>query len=214
MQPQAVYFNLDLTLTRMERPFDALTVEVLQRAEVPDPHIDPTRHSNLFFDRFLDLEPDPFAGAYEAYFDELDAEVEMDPAEAARIRKQLEVDAVRPAVDDLPALMETVGEEHPVGVLTSGVPDLQRAKLESLGVLDAVDDVVISYELDATKASGDLFAAAEGRLGGEESDAAAYVYVSNHDSDVEAAEAAGWTAVRADAADLADDPLGYLDDAL
>jgi FMN phosphatase YigB (HAD superfamily) len=214
MQPQAVYFNLDLTLTRMKRPFDALTVEVLQRAEVPDPHIDPTRHSNLFFDRFLDLEPDPFVGAYEAYFDELDAEVEMDPAEAARIRKQLEVDAVRPAVDDLPALMETVGEEHPVGVLTSGVPDLQRAKLESLGVLDAVDDVVISYELDATKASGDLFAAAEGRLGGEESDAAAYVYVSNHDSDVEAAEAAGWTAVRADAADLADDPLGYLDDAL
>jgi len=214
MQPQAVYFNLDLTLTRMERPFDALTVEVLQRAEVPDPHIDPTRHSNLFFDRFLDLEPDPFAGAYEAYFDELDTEVEMDPAEAARIRKQLEVDAVRPAIDDLPALIDAVGEKHLVGVLTSGVPDLQRAKLKKLGILDALDDVAISHELDATKASGDLFAATEGRLGDEESDAAAYVYVSNHDSDVEAAASAGWTAVQADAADLADDPLGNLRDAL
>ena len=214
MQPEAVYFNLDLTLTRMERPFDALVVEVLQRAEVPDPEIDPTRHSNLFFDRFLDLDPEPLAGAYEAYFDELEAEVEMDPAEAARIQKQLEVDAVRPAADDLPALIEAVGEEHPVGVLTSGLTDLQRAKLEKLGVLDRLDDVAISYELDATKSSGDLFAAAEGRLGDDGGDSPAYVYVSNHDSDVEAAEAAGWTAVRADATDLADDPLGHLDDAL
>ncbi|NHN49061.1 HAD family hydrolase [Halostella sp. JP-L12] len=214
MRPQAVYFNLDLTLTRMERPFDALVVETLQRADVPDPEIDPTRHSNLFFDRFLDLVPEPMAGAYEAYFDELDAEVEMDPAEAAGVQKQLEVDAVRPAVDDLPALIEAIGEEFPVGVLTSGLPDLQRAKLEKLGVLDALDDVAISYELDATKESGDLFAAAEGRLGDEESASGAYVYVSNHDSDVEAAEAAGWTAVRAEAADLADDPVGFLDDAL
>lgn len=197
----AVYFNLDLTLTRMERPFDALVVEVLQRAEVPDPQIDPTRHANLFFDRFLDLEPDPLSGAYAAYFEELEADVEMDPSEAAEIQKQLEVNAVRPATEDLPALVRAVGEEYSVGVLTSGLPDLQRAKLETLGILDSLDDVAISYELDATKESGDLFAAAEGRL-----DADAYAYVSNHDSDIEAARDAGWTAVRADAADLADDP--------
>lgn len=205
---RAVYFNLDLTLTRMDRPFDALVVEVLQEAGIPDPAIDATHQSNLFFDRFLDLEPDPMVGAYRAHFEELDADPDLTPEAAAQLQQQLEVDAVRPAAEDLPALVDAVGDAYAVGVLTSGLPELQRAKLETLGIADAVDDVAISYELDATKGSGDLFAAAEDRL-----DAAAYAYVSNHDSDREAAKAAGWATVDADAAALADDPVAYIDDA-
>ncbi|WP_135534060.1 HAD-IA family hydrolase [Halostella pelagica] len=205
----AVYFNLDLTLTRMERPFDALAVEVLQHADVPDPEIDPTKHSNLFFDRFLELEDDPLVGSYAAYFDDITTDVDVSAEEAADLQKQLEVDAVRPAVADLPGLVETVGAEHAVGVLTSGLPDLQRAKLEKLGIADSLDDVVISYERDATKASGDLFAAAEAAA-----DAETFVYVSNHDSDLEAAEAAGWKTIPADATELADGPLERISDAL
>jgi len=206
---QAVYFNLDLTLTRMERPFDALIVEVLQNADVPDSEIDPTRQANLFFDRFLDLEEDPLVDSYRAYFEETEADVELSPEVAAELQKQLEVDAVRPAVEDLPDLIEAVGEEYAVGVLTSGLPDLQRAKLAKLGIEESLDDVVISYERDATKASGDLFAAAE-----EGADAQAFLYVSNHDSDIESAEAAGWNALHADPADIADDPRDRIADAL
>ncbi|WP_135822444.1 HAD family hydrolase [Halostella litorea] len=205
---RAVYFNLDLTLTRMERPFDALVVETLQEAGIPDPEIDATRQSNLFFDRFLDLEPEPLAGAYRAHFEELEADPDLTPEEAARFQKQLEVDAVRPAVEDLPGLVEAVADEFAVGVLTSGLPDLQRAKLEKLGIDDLLDDVAISYDLDATKESGDLFAAAADRL-----DASAYAYVSNHDSDREAAAAAGWATVDADAAELADAPVARIRDA-
>jgi len=205
---RAVYFNLDLTLTRMERPFDALVVEVLQEAGIPDPAIDATRQSNLFFDRFLDLEPDPLVGAYRAHFEELETDTDLSPEEAAQLQQQLEVDAVRPAVENLPELVDAVGEEYAVGVLTSGLPDLQRAKLETLGIADPLDDVAISYELDATKESGDLFAAAEDRL-----DAAAYAYVSNHDADREAAADAGWATVDADAGDLADDPVARIEDA-
>jgi len=204
----AVYFNLDLTLTRMDRPFDALVVETLQEAGIPDPAVDATRQSNLFFDRFLDLEPDPLADAYRAHFEELEADPDLAPEAAARFQKQLEVDAVRPAVEDLPALVDAVGDEYAVGVLTSGLPDLQRAKLEALGIDDRLDDVAISYELDATKASGDLFAAAEDRL-----DATAYAYVSNHDSDREAAAAADWATVDADASALADSPVERIADA-
>jgi putative hydrolase of the HAD superfamily len=192
----------------MERPFDALTVEVLQNADVPDPEIDPTRQANLFFDRFLDLEPDPLVESYRAYFDEIEPDIELTPEEAADLQKQLEVDAVRPAVEDLPDLIETVGEEYAVGVLTSGLPDLQRAKLAKLGIEESLDDVVISYERDATKSNGDLFAAAE-----DGTDAETFLYVSNHDSDIEAAEAAGWKTLHADPADLTDGPLERITDA-
>lgn len=200
----AVYFNLDLTLTEMSRSFDDVVVAVLEGVGVPPDEADSTAVSRRFFERFRDLEPRPWEGAFGAHFDE--AGIDASPEAAARRLQTLEVDAVHPAVDDLPSLVRDLQTRHSVGVLTSGLVDVQRRKLAKLGLDDVLDDVAISYERNATKESGGLFRAAEAELEADE-----YVYVSTHESDVEAAREAGWRAVLAGPRDLEPTPVETLE---
>lgn len=196
----ALYFNLDLTLTRMDRDFGDIVVRTLREAGVSDDSLDAAELSDLFFSYFTRLEPDPRVRAFADYFERHG--VDADPERAAARWGELELAAVEPVDERLPAVLETLGETFHVGVLTSGLTDLQHAKLEKLGVTAHLADVLVSYEVGETKESGGLFAAAESRV-----DAEAYAYVSTSESDIEAARTAGWTTVDREFPELADAPV-------
>jgi putative hydrolase of the HAD superfamily len=76
-------------------------------------------------------------------------------------------------------------------VVTDGVGDWQRAKLAQHDLADAVDGVVVSYDVGGHKADGDPYEAVRDRVAAEE-----YVMVGDsYESDVEAARAAGFVPV-------------------
>lgn len=203
----AVYFNLDLTLTRMETEFDAITVETLREAGVPEEDVEPELLTWLFFDHFSAFESEPRRKAFADYFDQYD--VDADPTAAAKQYEETELATVEPVVSDIEATLDALGEAFQVGVLTRGQTSLQRAKIEKLGIEDVLDDVVISEAVERHKEDGGLFEAAEERL-----EADRYVYFSNSESDIEAAERAGWDTVKAEFEELGDDPVGAIHEAL
>lgn len=203
----ALYFNLDLTLTRMTSDFDTITAETLLDAGVPKENVEPELSTWLFFNRFTSFEPNPRENAFADYFDQFD--VDADPEAAAEAYWEAELDAVQPVVDDVRTPLETLGEAFVIGVLTRGVTEIQRAKLETLAVEDVFDDVLISYEVERKKVDGGLFELAE-----ERTDADEYAYVSNSQSDIEAARDAGWQSVAVEFEDLVDDPIETVRDEL
>lgn len=199
----ALYFNLDLTLTRMEKEFDAITVETLHNAGVADEQIEPELLTWLFFDHFTAFESEPRTKAFADYFDQYD--VNADPTAAAAQYDETELETTEPVVDDLEGTLETLGEAYQVGVLTRGMADLQQAKIEKLGIEDVLDDVVISEAVERHKEDGGLFEVAEERI-----EADRYVYFSNSKSDIEAAERAEWDTVEREFDELGDEPIAAI----
>ena len=190
MQNLAVYFNLDLTLTTMTVPFSEITTQVFEEVGVPPEMQDGLAFAELFFEELDGGCQTPWQRAFARYFDERD--LSLDASHAANRYVELELEAVQPAFADLPPFVRQIAKQVAVGVLSRGIGHVQRAKLAKLGLSEALDDVVISHEVEASKADGSLFHVAEGRL-----EADAFVYVSTHSSDVEHAAAAGWHTVLA-----------------
>ena len=96
--------------------------------------------------------------------------------------------AVDPAVPDA---LATLGDESPLGVLTNGVHDWQRAKLGHVGLATYVDTLVASYDAGAHKPAPAPFRRAEDTLTAD-----AHLLIGDSDADVEGAQQAGWHAVR------------------
>ena len=182
----AIYFNLDLTLTEMARPFGVLTAQVLEEVGLPPEERDVSAYQEIIFEELDAGGQTPWTAAFARYFDRRG--ISADPGEAAERYVELELAAVQPAAPSLRSTFEALAGRCRVGVLTRGVGRVQRAKLEKLELVDLLDDIAISHELDAGKPDGSLFAAAEQRLSAD-----AYTYVSTHESDVRHACDAGWT---------------------
>lgn len=189
MTETAVWFDLDGTLVTYERDFDRLVSDALVAAGVRSP---PDGAYEVFAERIFaaieDCESEPVVGAYEAVARELGLDV--DPAEAAAAHVEIEVEASVPT----DGALETVGavaERAPVGVLSNGDADLQRAKLAAHGIDDLVDAIVISNEVGVGKPQAGIFEAAEEALAAER-----HVYLGDeYESDVQPATDAGWEAI-------------------
>lgn len=189
MPDTAVWFDLDGTLVTYERDFDRLVSDALVAAGVRNP---PDGAYETFAERIFsaleECEPEPVVGAYEAVA--LEHGLEFDAAEAAAAHVELEVEASVPT----DGALETVGavaERAPVGVLTNGDGELQRAKLAAHGIDDLVDAIVISNEVGAVKPQAGIFETAEEALAAER-----HVYVGDeYESDVQPAKDAGWEAI-------------------
>ncbi|MFP4600769.1 MAG: HAD family hydrolase [Persicimonas sp.] len=202
MKP-ALYFNLDLTLTEMSVPFSEITAQVFEEIGVPHGKRDGAAFAELFFEELDGGGQTPWQRAFTRYFDERD--VTLDARRAAKRYVDLELDAVQPAFADLQSFVQRLTERVPVGVLTRGIGHVQLAKLDKLGLSDILDDVVISHEVGASKADGSLFRAAE-----ERREAAAFVYVSTHSSDIRHAASAGWRTIFAEPEQLRETIIEWL----
>lgn len=78
-----------------------------------------------------------------------------------------------------------------IGIITDGRSKTQRAKLESLGVYDYIDEIIISEELGSEKPSVDNFRAIENAISGTQ-----YYYIAdNLKKDFVAPNYLGWKSI-------------------
>ncbi len=180
MKPQ-VYFNLDLTLTRMDTDFQQLVVLTLRRMDAPEDEIEPDLYQELFFERFNQLEENPRQKAFREYF--AAKEIDRDPRQAAEIYCELELQATK-AQTGLQDLLRKISQSTPVGIITAGTVELQRAKIEKLGVEDVVDQALITYGQQMSKAE------ILQNIGDKRQESP--IYISGSESDIEKASGAGW----------------------
>lgn len=203
----AVTLDLDGTVLLLEADYGELILGVLEShladAGVTDPDPDAMRdvaavYSTTFFERFGNLEPDPYETGLSAAVDalvglgvigdpgRLDAGVMAADLVAAEDAATVPAPGIRDAIDAL-------ADRHALGILTNGLDEVQRRKLASHGLADRFDAVVVSGAVGAHKPAPEVFEAAAEALGG-----GPLVHVGdNPEEDVEGALAAGHGSVYA-----------------
>lgn len=188
----AWYFDCDGTLVEYDAPYAEVFATTCDRAGVtanPASLLD--AYNDPFFAAFEAFDPDPYregaAAAFEAN------RVDADPEAFAETLRTVEVErsVVRPGTRET---LERLADDHALGVLTNGLVDQQRRKLEHHGLFDIFDAYVPSYDVGAHKPNPAVFAAARERLPADE-----HVYVGDsREHDVEPAREVGFFAVHVD----------------
>jgi putative hydrolase of the HAD superfamily len=189
MPDTAIWFDLDGTLIEigdygviLEQACEAVGIEGEARTtfvETYDEH---------FFDYLMALEPEPYTRAAAAGIDaaEVDADAE------AFVEELLDAECARTRVpEEVEETLATLDEEYTLGVLTNGVTEWQREKLDHYGLTEYVDAVVVSEEAGAHKPNAAPFELAEERVTAE----TFWMIGDDREADVEGAQAAGWNGV-------------------
>jgi putative hydrolase of the HAD superfamily len=181
---RAIAFDLDGTLLHYTREYEAVLSDAFVRVcgEVRDEWLE--TYSETFYELFLECEPDPVLGGFEA------VEVDVDPGALRAALLAEETEMCRPPAGALDDLRRLAGEFH-VGVVSDGIPEWQRHKLRERDLLEVFDAVVTSYEAGAHKPDPAPFREFEDRVGAE-----SYGMVGDDGSDVEGARGVGWAAHR------------------
>lgn len=172
--PAAVVFDLDDTLT----DYRALEAEVWRdvardlAARIPGADLDGVRVRYLanlepFYERVLHGEQDMATFQRARLVDALAPWGEPDDAclQAYLATKQRLLDEVRPAAGAAEALAAVRRAGLRVGVLTNGPTDVQRDKLERIGLAGAVDVFCASEALGPPKPHAEAFLATAAALG-------------------------------------------------
>lgn len=170
----AVYFNLDETLTEFTKEFSDIYSEAVDEAgldELTDAYEDYT-------DKFFTYFRDNYAFPRRQAMDELAKEHDCYDAEKveafADAWDEIEAGAVT-LKDGVEEMLDELSDSYSLGILSNGTGELQRDKLERLGIADYFDQVLISTEEATRKPEPDFFQAAMDAV-----DADTYVMVSHH----------------------------------
>ena len=179
---KAIFFDLDGTLLHFTRDYGDVLADAIRSVEgdVPAGALD--AYDEAFFEGFAACEPEPVRRAFEG--------IGSDPDALVDALLEHEIGMCRPP-DGADADLARLAGDYRLGVLTNGVPEWQRAKLEAAGLLDHFEVVVASYEVGSHKPDREPFGFAEERLPAEK-----YAMVGDSDADVEGARNAGWVAHR------------------
>lgn len=189
---RAAYFDCDGTLLTLDCSYDDLFQRACDAAGIdPEPGLQ-AAYGEAFFEAFQSFAPDPYhegmAAAVEA------GDLDADPTALRDAYVDAEVEASTPADGAETAIDAFDGPETALGILTNGVTDVQRRKLDAAALLDRFDAFLPSYAVEAHKPDPAIFAAARDRLDADE-----YVYVGDSlEHDVQPAREAGFLAVHVD----------------
>jgi len=191
----AVFFDVDGTLVRWRGEYGDIVADAAERVAVTltDEHLN--HYNDRFFHHFGEFADDPYQRAFADVCDRY--AVDADPAELAEALVAAEFAAVEP-VPGVESVVESLAEDHTLGILTNGVPAVQFGKVEEIGLLDYFDARVASHDDDirATKPDRDIYAAAKARV-----DADTYVMVGDdREPDIDGAQAHGFETVHVDPA--------------
>jgi len=188
----AVWFDCDGTLVDLDRPYEQLLAETFEAQLGWSSNDLVDRYGERFFAALSGAEPEPYRRGMEAAL----APVDDAPAPATLVAelREREVAATVP-VDGAERVLAALAD-RPVGVVTNGVGDLQRAKLEACDLADHVDALVASADVGAVKPDADIFAAARERLPADEH----VLLGDDREGDVGGAREAGFEAVHLDPA--------------
>ena len=183
----AVWFDLDGTLLRLDRPYEDVLREAFGR-HLDGPAVDRAVGAYDFLDRFGAFEPAPYRGAMAGVVEAVGADV--DPGTLVDALRGAEYGALGVPDGTREALSAV---DAPLGVLTNGLPAWQRGKLAHHGLATPFEAVVASYEAGAHKPDPAPFDLARERLAADR-----HVMVGDdREADVEGARAAGFEAVHA-----------------
>ena len=185
----AVLFDLDGTLVEYERtPGEVLEI-AFERAG-----FDPYFEVEAYFDRFDDhLGPGvSIAEGRANCFAEIAENCGRDPDHGRAVADAFAAARDQSRVRPLPgatAVVDGLAEDHALGVVTNGPPEMQTTKLEAAGLVDAFETVVFAGHDAAPKPDPEPFEVALDALGSIPDRA---VHVGNSlSSDVAGAHAAG-----------------------
>ncbi|WP_410767155.1 HAD family hydrolase [Haloferax sp. DFSO60] len=182
----AIFFDLDGTLLQYGESFSALFERTLPTA----PEGAYEHYLETFFASFADLSTTPYADGFEAVVEKFDLGV--DPALLATQYTKHEL-AATTVSEATATAVERVATQYPTGVLTNGVLDVQRRKLEHHELDQFSQALVVSNDPDvaAQKPDSGIFEAAEDALPAD-----SYVYIGDtYDEDIVGARDAGWDAM-------------------
>jgi putative hydrolase of the HAD superfamily len=189
-----VCFDLDGTLVHFDRADDRILAEAF------DQHLDGTEQAHLdaydeaFFGAFEELDEDPYGAGVAAVIELLDdaesAELESDGLVATVREAEFAASSVPDAARE--CLDELADDDHTtLAVVTDGVGEWQRAKLDHHELSEYFDEVVVSYDVGGHKVDGAPYDEIRDRLDADE-----YVMVGDdYESDVEGARAAGFVPI-------------------
>ncbi|WP_436926401.1 HAD family hydrolase [Halosimplex amylolyticum] len=189
----AIFFDVDGTLVRWTGDYGEIIADAFDRAEIT-PSDDWLGHYNeRFFHYFGAFADEPYHRAFTDVCDRF--ETDADPRELADALVAAEFDAVEP-VPGVETTVEKLAEDHTLGILTNGIPEVQFGKVEEIGLLDHFDVHVASHdpEIEATKPHRDIYETAKARV-----DAETYVMVGDdREPDVDGAREHDFETVHVD----------------
>jgi putative hydrolase of the HAD superfamily len=137
-----VLFDLDGTICDYRRPGDEILATAFGRAGV-----EPLFSMGDYLGAFEDHAPpgEPIDVQREACFAALAAEAGGAPGVGRSVARVYAEERDHSEVDPLPGALEAIehlAEDHRIGMVTNGPPDMQATKLAALGLDDAFETVV------------------------------------------------------------------------
>lgn len=189
----AVYFDLDGTLIRFEREFEAILTTTIEEAvgRVEPAWVDAV--GEYFWGYFRAFDGEPYRRAFADLFESEGLGADPDAVARDLIGNELAATTVDPAVRG--TVERLAGADGPrIGVLTNGVGAVQREKLRRHDLAEQFDEVLVSYEVGAHKPDDGAFEAARRRI-----DAERYVMVGDDlEADVVPAQRCGFEGIHVD----------------
>jgi putative hydrolase of the HAD superfamily len=184
----AVFFDLDGTVIEFAKPYGEVIEETLQAylgrstAELVE------TYNENFFRALMAIEPEPYLTGMQAVCSEINGDTAPETLVSGLYDREVAMTTVS---DDAHDLFVSLAEHHHLGIITNGVPEWQKAKLEHHGLLERFETVVTSYEAGAHKPDSAPFEMAK-----ERSDADTHVMVGDdYEADIEGAREAGFVPV-------------------
>jgi putative hydrolase of the HAD superfamily len=181
---RALIFDLDGTLLHSDRSYGSVLETAFESVcgRVEDRWLE--TYDDAFRDAFAVQEPDPARIAFEA------TDAPGDPEAFAKRLHEAEI-AVGTLPEHARSDLDELADRFPLGVLTNGPDEWQRAKLDAHDLTVVFDAVVTSYGAGAHKPDPAPYRAVESKLSAD-----AYAMIGDSDSDIEGAQRVGWHSVR------------------
>ncbi len=184
----AIYLDLDGTLVRYRQSFEEIFRVACESCGVSfeiDAH---DYYTERFFEHFLAFADDPYLAASIDICNEFEYSTDPRAFTDAYVEAERAATTVPEGVVDA---LDTLAEDHRLGVISNGVGYVQRGKLAEHDLESRFDAVVVSHDAGALKPDPAIFEAAKERLPADR-----YVYVGdNVADDVEPAAEAGFGTV-------------------
>ncbi len=181
----AIYFDLDGTLITYGKDFHDL-FEAAMGFQV-DKEVHEYRTEQLL-GNIKEMKEKPYRNALEKVEEKY--ELGIDPEKAAERRIETELDSVQPH-QELVNVLKKLSENHKIGILTNGVGEVQRKKIEKLGIEEHVDEIIISNPEGVRKPDPKIFQLAKERLNAEN-----YIYIGDtYEEDILPAKEQGFKTI-------------------